>query len=387
METKTTAFAARTRSFVEGGLAGLLGEGHRLGAIDLAAGTPREPTPPGALIEAAGLAMRAGRNQYENPAGNQELRALVAASLPGSVNPDTEITITVGATEGLCVALLSTVDPGDEVIVLEPFYDNFAGAVGLAGGQLRTVPLRPSEWRFDTTELAAAFGPRTRAIILNTPHNPTGRVLDRAELTQIGELCERWNCTLICDEVYATFVYGGRRHLSPADLPELSERSIIVGSLSKSHAISGWRLGYLRATPRYTQVLRQVHVATTGGAAAPLQHAVLSTDLLTVSRWNPAPIMEKRAGQMVELVRAAGLRTDLPEGGCYVMADIRQVTDEGGEIFAGRMLREAGVLVAPGAYFYRNQADGASFVRFAFNRTQEVLAAAEDRLAGFGRHT
>jgi N-succinyldiaminopimelate aminotransferase len=374
--------ASRAQALRDGGLVALVREGSRIGAVDLAVGTPQAPQPPDELLAAAADAMRAGHNQYEDPSGIRGLRTLIAGTLTTPADPDTEITITVGATEGLCVAVLTAVDPGDEVIVLEPFFENFLGPVAIANGQPRFVRLRPPHWRLDPDELASAFGPRTRAIILNTPHNPTGRVFDLQELEHIAYLCDRWNTTVICDEVYAAYTFGGRRHISPADLPDLRQRSISIGSFSKSHAISGWRLGFLRATPERTSALRRVHVATTSGASAPLQHAMLAANLFGTDRWNPAPSMEDMAGKALDLVRQAGMRAEAPEGGCYVMADIRPVTGDDSASFATRLLEKAGVLVAPGTFFYADPADGAAHIRVAFNRTPETLADAASRLAG-----
>jgi N-succinyldiaminopimelate aminotransferase len=379
--------AARARVLGDGGLVALVREGSRIGAVDLAVGTPQAPEPPEELLAAAADALRARHNQYEDPSGIRGLRALIAETLTTPADPDAEITITVGATEALCVALLTTVDPGDEVIVLEPFFENFLGAVAIAGGRPRLVRLRPPQWRFDPDELASAFGPRTRAIILNTPHNPTGRVLDLEELEQIAYLCDRWNTTVICDEVYAAYTFGGRRHISPADLQHLRQRSITIGSFSKSHAISGWRLGFLRAVPECTSVLRRVHVAITSGAAAPLQHAVVGANLFRADRWNPGPGMEEMAGKALSLVRQAGMRAEPPEGGCYVMADIRPVTDDDSASFASQLLEKAGVLVAPGTFFYAEPADGAGHIRVAFNRPVKTLADAAARLAGIRRQT
>jgi N-succinyldiaminopimelate aminotransferase len=377
--------AARAQALAEGGLVALVREGSRIGAVDLAVGTPQAPAPPDELLAAAAGALRAGHNQYEDPSGVRGLRAVIAQTLTTPADPDTEITITVGATEGLCVAVLTAVDPGDEVIVLEPFFENFLGAVAVAGGRPRFVRLRPPHWRLDPDELAAAFGARTRAIILNTPHNPTGRVLDLAELEHIAYLCDRWDTTIICDEVYAAYCFGGRRHISPADLPHLRQRSIIIGSFSKSHAISGWRLGFVRAARERTSALRRVHVAITSGASAPLQHAMLAANLFRAERWNPAPAMEESAGKALEIVRQAGMRAQAPEGGCYVTADIRPVTDDDSASFAIWLLKETGVLVAPGTFFYADPADGAALIRVAFNRTPETLAHAAERLAGLGR--
>jgi aminotransferase len=378
--------AARTRGLPSGGLVALLGAGRASGAVDLAVGTPGWPSPPPELIEAACAALRAGDNQYAHPDGSPELRAALAAALGTAgqpVDPDTELTITVGGSEGLGVALLSTVDPGDEVVLLAPCYENFVGAVALAGGVPRYVPVDARHgWRCDPDRLAAAFGPRTRAIVLNTPNNPTGHMLTRAELAEIAELCERWDVTVICDEVYSAYTFDGRTHVSAADVPALRERSIVIGSLSKSHAISGWRLGYLRAPAAMSSVLRQVHVATTAGAASPLQQAVVRAGVLT-GGWQPAARMQRNRDRVVAMFTALGLRCRVPDGGCYVVADIRPVTTESSVEFAGRLLRAGGVVVVPGEFFFDQGAGGADFVRIAVNRAGDTLDAAERALARF----
>lgn len=373
--------AARVRQLPDGGLVALLREGRAADVVDLAAGTPGAPRTSERLIEAACLAVRSGANQYEDPAGNAELRAQVADTFGTPADPATEITITVGASEALCVALMSTVDPGDEVIVLEPFYENFLGAVALAGGRPRFVPMYAPDWRFDPGELAAAFNRSTRAIVINTPTNPTGRVLDREELGQIAELCARWNVTVISDEVYAACVFDDRAHVSVADLPELRDRAIVIGSLSKSHAISGWRLGFLRADPVRTKALRDVHIATTSGAAAPLQRAAAAAGVLVPGAWDPAPQLRRLRDRTVEIFSGIGLACGRTEGGCYVMADIRPHTDLDCHAYVRELLAEAGVLIAPGGFFFADQRRGAPFVRIAFNRPPELLEAAARRLA------
>lgn len=229
--------------------------------------------------------------------------------------------------------------------------------------------------------VGAAFGPRTRAVVVNSPANPTGRTLDRAELAELAELCERWDVTLISDEVYAPFVYDGRPHVSAADLPALRDRSIVIGSLSKSHALSGWRIGHLRACARITADLRKIHLATSFGASGPLQRAVAASGLLTDESWNPLPELQQLRDTAVALFTEAGLPCLPPEGGCYIMADIRSITDEDCATFVRRVALERKVLVVPGRCFFRdNQADS-GHVRIAFNKTPQILGEAQRRLA------
>jgi N-succinyldiaminopimelate aminotransferase len=344
------------------------------GAIDLALGTPGYPEPATEIIEAAYEAMRAGRNQYEHPSGDLRLRERIAATLRTPTDPATELTITVGATEALCVALLAVVDPGDEVVLLDPGYEQFRAAITLAGAVPRFVPLHPADWRFDPAELAAAFSPRTRAVLLNSPANPTGRVLTRRELTQIAELAERWDTTVICDEVYSNYVFDGRELTSITEVPGLAERSIIVGSLSKSYAISGWRLGFLRADAARTTVLRRVHELTTNGAAAPLQvavgHAALSVDLRTSGAQ-----MGHRRDLAMEIFTGMGMKIAPAEGGCFLFADVSPLTGgrRDSRAFAIELLDATGVLVVPAGSCFAEPARGAQHVRIAFNRQPDLL--------------
>lgn len=375
--------AARIGGFASGKLPALLTEAVKHDAIDLALGTPGTSTPQG-FVDAACTALSAGRtNQYEVPAGNLELRRQLARALSARTDPLTELTITVGATEALAAALLALVDPGDEVILFEPFYETFISAVALAGGVPRRVSLRPPTWRWARSELASAFGPRTRAILLNTPSNPTGRVLDEGELAEIAELCAHWDTTVICDEVYSAFVFDGHTHVSAAEQPALRQRSVVVGSLSKSHAMSGWRIGYIRASAELTTVLRQVHVALVAGTAAPLQEAAAQAAALDPDFGRPGDDLSAQRERTMKVFSDLGVDCMPPEGGCYVMADIRPMTDEDGESFAYRLVKEARVLVVPGSYFYADEACGNEFVRIAFNRPVELFDEVERRLAPF----
>ncbi|MGW4729256.1 pyridoxal phosphate-dependent aminotransferase [Streptomyces shenzhenensis] len=353
------------------------------GAIDLALGTPGYPEPAPDLIEAAVDAMRSGRNQYDHPSGDLPLRERIAETLVPGTDPHTELTVTVGATEALCVALLATVDPGDEVVLLDPGYEQFRAAVTLAGAVPRFVPLHPPAWRYDPADLAAAFGPRTRAVLLNSPANPTGRVLERGEFDEIAALCERWDATVVCDEVYGTFVFDGRPWLSVTEVPGLAERSIVVGSLSKSHAVSGWRLGFLRADAARTETLRRVHELTTNGAATPLQVAV-GTAALTMDLRTAAQEMSRRRDLVQDTFSRKGMKFAPTEGGCYLFADVSPLTGRrhSSRRFVLELLDEAGVLLAPGAPFFAEPTRGEQYVRIAFNRQTDLLHEVERRVLG-----
>ncbi len=353
--------------------------------IDLAVGTPGYPSTSAGLIDEAAEAMRAGRNQYEYPAGELELRRAIADMLGDGADPDREITVTAGATEALYIALLSTLDPGDEVVLFSPGYEQLAAAAALVGAQLRYVRLHAPDWRYDPAELAAAFTSRTRAVLLNTPANPTGRVLSRQELNEIGELCQRWDATVICDEVYRTFVFDGRPHVSVTEVPALADRNIVIGSFSKSHAVSGWRLGFVRSDPQRSETMRRVHELTTNGTAAPLQaaagRAARAVDLDEVCRE-----MGSRRSMAQDVFGGIGMKFAPVEGGCFLLADISPLTGgrEDCKAFVYRMLDDAGVLLAPGTPFFADPADGQSYVRIAFNRQAETLREAERRIAAAG---
>ncbi|MBQ0853727.1 pyridoxal phosphate-dependent aminotransferase [Streptomyces sp. BH-SS-21] len=376
-----SAVSARAARLPNSGLAEVFMLGRSTDAIDLAIGTPGYPETPTAMIEEASRAMRAGHNQYENPAGGQLLRQRIAEMLGAPTDADTEITVTAGATEALYLALLATIDPGDEVVVFTPGFDQFAAAIELVGGIPRFVRLEAPEWRFDSATLAAAFTARTRAVVLNTPGNPTGRVLTHDELAELAELCERWNVTVISDEVYSTYVFDGRRHLSVADVPGLAERSIVVGSLSKSHAVSGWRLGFLRADPSRTQVLQRVHQLTTLGTAAPLQHAA-GLAIPSVDREAVAAQMSARRDLAQDIFSRLGMKFAPVEGGCYLFADIGPLTGgrRNSQEFMRDLVDRCRVLVVPGGAFFADPSDGDQYVRIAFNRPAETLRTAERQL-------
>ncbi|MGW2475136.1 pyridoxal phosphate-dependent aminotransferase [Streptomyces sp. NPDC001665] len=385
LATRTTGApprgARRIDALPAGSLAHLLHLGKEWGALDLAGGVPGTPRPPRSVLDAAVQQLTEGDQQYEDTSGNPTLRAQLAETLPYPVDPRTELTVTTGASEALAVAMLATLDPGDEVILLEPFYENFLAALALAGGTPRFVRLRAPEWRWDPQELAAAFGPRTRAVVINSPANPTGRTLTREELEELGALCEKWDVTVVSDEVYAPFVYDGAAHVSAADVPSLRERSIVIGSLSKTYALSGWRIGHLWAAPPVTERLRAVHLATSFSASGPLQRAVAASGILQDRTWQPTARLQELRDRTVALFTAAGLPCRPPEGGCYIMADLGGVTDEDCESFVKNLASRRRVLVVPGRCFYRDHTADSRHVRIAFNKSPDTLAEAERRLS------
>ena len=380
---RTVPVARRVGELARSGLFRLLAEGSGQQVIDLALGVPGAPHTPPELVETACAAMRDGVNQYELPDGNLALRRLIAAELPVRTDPQTELTITVGASEGLTAAILATVDPGDDVIVFEPYYENFISAIALAGGVPRLVRMHPPQWRFDPAELRAAFGPRTRAVLVCTPNNPTGHVLTRAEFGEIAELCQRWNAVVISDEIYSTYVFDGHRHVSAVEVPSLLDRSVVLGSLSKSHAVSGWRIGYLRTGAALMGPIRQVHQAVCGGAAAPFQEAAARVAAARPGFLRPLADLGAQRDAVVSMFDELGFRCISPDGGCYTMADIRAFTDEDCESLALRLVRDAGVMVTPGKFFHSVKAEGAHLVRIAFNRQLALLDEVRHRLTSY----
>ncbi|WP_328936930.1 pyridoxal phosphate-dependent aminotransferase [Streptomyces tauricus] len=354
------------------------------GAVDLASGVPLG-NPPEAVLAAATAAMRAGHNQYAPGAGSPQLRAMVAERLrrdrAAVVDPEHEVTITSGATEGVLAALLTCVDPGDEVLVPEPWFESYPGAVRLVGAVPRPVPLTSDGWRLDIDVVRAAITPRTRAILLNTPHNPTGRVFSAAETAALMEVCVRQDIVCITDEVYDNFVFGRSEMTSPLDLPSAREHVIAVGSFSKSLQMSGWRLGYCVASPALTAGLRRVVERTTVCAPTPLQEGAAAVSTASSGAENFRSTREA----MVERLAEAGMEVSPPEGGWFVFARIDRVTPLPAGEFATRLLDEAGVLVAPGSAFFADPRDGDRWIRTSFVRDFEIMDQGMKRLENYLR--
>jgi aspartate/methionine/tyrosine aminotransferase len=364
-------------------LAGLMRLAAEIGAIDIALGIP-PGEPPAEAVRAATAALTGGRNQYAPPEGLLALREVIAELARRhrgvTVDPATEVTITCGATEGVLNALLAVTDPGDEVVLFEPCYENYPGMIELAGAVPRPVPLAGPGWRLDLGAVRAALTPRTRAVLLNTPHNPTGRAFDEDEVAGLLELCARHGLVLITDEVYEGFVYDGRRHVSPLGRPAAAEHAIVVGSLSKSLQMSGWRLGYCLASPALTAAVRRVHERTTVGAPGPLQVGAAAVNVAALA--DDSAYYQRRRDHLVTRLEELGLTMARPEGGWFVLAAV-DAFGRPSDLLAEELVRSAGVLVAPGTSFFTDPADGRRWVRMTFVRDEGRTEEALDRMRKF----
>ena len=355
------------------------------GAVNLSQGFP-DFACPDELKEAAIAAIREDLNQYAITWGAKSLRdALVvkyARDNHMTIDPETDITVCCGATEAMISALLAVINPGDEVIIFEPFYENYGPDAILSGATPRFVKLNPPDWSFDEKKIAAAFNDRTKAIIINTPNNPTGRVFTREELTFLGDLCRKWNVLAITDEPYEYMVFDGREHVSLASLEGMAERTITISAFSKTFAVTGWRLGYCVASPEITGAIRKVHDFLTVGAPHPLQEAVgrlLPNSEAYLKRLS-GEYQERRDIFMRGLAEAEMEPLNTPEGAYYVMVDIEKYGHATDTEFARWMIREIGVATVPGSSFYNNPEDGHKLVRFCFPKKPETLHEAARRL-------
>jgi len=357
------------------------------GAINLAQGFP-DFDPPRVLIEAAVEALRSGYNQYSITWGAPNLRRALAEKLSWyngvEVDPEKHITVTCGATEAMMATLLSVVNPGDEVIVFEPFYENYGPDALLSGATLRHVPLHleEPECPFDPDELRAAFNKRTRAIIINTPHNPSGKVFSREELEFIASLCREHNVIAITDEVYEHILYNGRKHVSLASLPGMAERTVIVNSVSKTYSVTGWRVGWaVTRNEGIADGIRRAHDFLTVGAPAPLQEAAAMALRMPRSYYDElARMYQRKRDLMLEILQRAGFRSILPYGAYYIMADFTGISSEDDVAFSHFLTKEYGVATVPGSSFYKDPSMGRRYVRFAFPKKEETLEEVRQRL-------
>jgi aspartate/methionine/tyrosine aminotransferase len=368
-------------------------------AINLSQGYP-DFAAPEILKKAASDAIFADVNQYAITWGAKNFRdALVSKTkrfLGIDIDPEREITVSCGSTEAMIDVLLAVINPGDEVIVFEPFYENYGPDAILSGATPRFVKMRPpadenSFWSYDESELAAAFGPNTKAIILNTPNNPTGKVFTRAELEFIRDLCVRWNAFCITDEIYEHILYDGAEHISMARIEGMRERTIVINGMSKTYSVTGWRVGWAIAPPEATSAIRKVHDFLTVGAAAPLQQAGAIALHSPQSYYDrlAANYAEKRA-RLLKILEQAGFTVFKPRGAYYIMTDISRFPDPDpvrfaagtkDVAFAKYLVEEIGVASVPGSSFYNDARDGANQVRFTFCKKESTLAAGEARLS------
>jgi aminotransferase len=355
------------------------------GGINLAQGFPDFPAP-AELIEAAARALRDGYNQYAITWGSPRLREALAEKVGWfnglHVDPERNITITCGATEAMMAALLATVDPGDEAIIFEPFYENYGPDAKLSGAVPRFVRLRLEPgFPFDPEDLRAAMTPRTKAIIINTPHNPTGKVFSRAELEVIADLCLRHNLLAITDEVYEHITYDGLAHTSLAALPGMADRTVVVNSVSKTYSVTGWRVGWAIAPRAITDGIRKVHDFLTVGAAAPLQEAAVTALRFPREYYaNLAMMYQRKRDTLLAILRGAGFPCLVPAGAYYIMCDITPFGYADDSEFTMHMIRDVGVAPVPGSSFFHDPSAGRGYVRFAFPKREETFADVRDRL-------
>ncbi len=361
-------------------------------AVNLSQGFPDFPAPE-AIKTAACAAIEADINQYAITWGAKRFRDAIAEKtrwyLGLDVDPDREIVVTCGSTEAMIAAMMATLDPGDEVIVFEPYYENYGPDAILTQAKVRYVTLYPPSWTFDPAELRAAFNDNTRAIIINTPHNPTGKVFTYDELRVIADLCVEFDVLALTDEIYEHILYPdtGRdvRHTAIATLDGMRNRTVTINALSKTYSVTGWRVGYAIAPPEITNAIRKVHDFLTVGAAAPLQEAGVAALNLPASYYDHLrEDYQKRRDFFLGVLEETGFKAFRPDGAYYIMTDINEFGFEDDVKFADHLVRNVGVAVVPGSSFYSRPELGRHQVRFCYCKRDETLELAAERLRKLG---
>ncbi len=353
-------------------------------AVNLAQGFPDFPMPE-LMKEAACTAIRGDINQYAVTWGTPVLRQAIAEKYRRwydmEVDPDLNVTVTCGATEAMASVFMALLNPGDEVIVPEPFYENYGPDAILAGASPVFVPFEKPDWKLDPDRLRKAFTKRTKAIIVNTPHNPTGRVLTRDEMSMIAQLCIEHDAWAITDAPYEHMVYAGHHH-EIATWPGMRERTITISSLSKTWSATGWRIGWIIAPPAQTSPIRKIHDFLTVGAPAPLQTAAAVGFAFGPDYYNQfTEDYRKRRTFLSDVLKEAGFEFAMPEGAYYIFADFSKISDLDDVTFAKWMTQELGVATVPGSSFFSRKEDGRTFTRFAFCKKQSTLDDAAERLS------
>ncbi len=353
-------------------------------AVNLGQGFPNFPGPD-FLKEAAIKAIQDDVNQYAPGSGQPRLREAIARKMARfyglPVNPDTEVTVTTGATEAIFATILGLVNPGDEVIIFEPFYDSYLPAVQIAGGAPRFYTLRDPDWSIDPDRLAALFSDKTRLILINTPHNPTGKVYTEQELRLIADLCQKYDVVAVTDEVYEHIIFDDCKHVCMATLPGMSNRTVTISSAGKTFSMTGWKVGWTVAAPELTQALFRVHQFMTYSGATPLQEAVATALHASNDYYTELKAMyQSNRDFLVDTLRQAGLKPIAPKGTYFIIANIQELGFPDDVAFCRHLTAEVGVAAIPPSAFYYNPANGASLARFAFCKTRDVLEEAALRL-------
>ena len=375
--------------FTESVIREMTREALKYGAVNLSQGFPDFPAPED--IKARAMeAIAADVNQYAITWGAKDFREAIARKtewyLGLSIDPETEITVTCGSTEGMIAAMMATVDPGGEVIVFEPFYENYGPDAILSDATPRYVALRPPDWTFDREELRAAFNERTKAVIICNPNNPTGKVFTRDEMEFVASLCREFDALCFTDEIYEHILYPREGaeigHISMAQMDGMRERTVIVNSMSKTYSVTGWRVGYCIAPPEITGAIRKVHDFLTVGAAAPLQSAGAYALSLPPAYYDKLQSdYVARRDLLLPVLESAGFKTFSPDGAYYIMTDIEGFGFKTDVEFTRHLIREVGVACVPGSSFYSRPELGAQQVRFCFCKKDETLLKAAERLS------
>jgi aminotransferase len=356
----------------------------RYGGVNLSQGFPDFGAPE-VVKEAAVAAIRADVNQYAVTWGASTFREAIAREFTRryglDVDADAQVTVCCGATEAMMATMTAIIDPGDEVIVFEPFYENYGPDAILSGATPRYVTLQEPFWTFDPAELADAFNDRTKAIILNTPNNPTGKVFTRDELETIATLCRKWDAVAISDEIYEHIIYDGLPHVPIATIEGMADRTVTINSLSKTYSVTGWRVGWTISPPSLTGAIRKVHDFLTVGAAAPLQEAgVVALGLPDSYYQHLAAAYERRRDLLLDILERRRFTCYKPGGAYYIMTDISGFGFHDDVQFARYLVKDVGVAAVPGSSFYRNPAAGRTKLRFCFCKRDETLREADRRL-------
>lgn len=374
----------RTENFTESVIREMTRRNAIVNGINLAQGFP-DFDPPQELLEAAVKAMRDGYNQYAITWGSPRLREAICEKIRWynriDADPAKNVTVTCGATEAMMSVLLAIINPGDEVIIFEPYYENYGPDAIVSGAKPVYVPLVEPEFSFDPAKLRAAFSDKTKAIIINTPHNPSGKVFNQEELELIAELCEHYDALVITDEIYEHILYDGASHISPASIPGLKNRTITINGLSKTYSATGWRIGYAIAPEEITGAIRKIHDFLTVGAPAPLQEAAVTGLKLSPNYYTMlAAFYQHKRDIMCSALSDVGFTPFVPKGAYYVLCDISKFEAISDVDFAIRMVEEIGVAAVPGSSFYSSRNLGRDKIRFTFCKTEETLRAAIQRL-------
>ena len=388
--------AARSRPFQESVIREMTRLGDETGSVNLSQGLP-DFQPPSQVLAAAIAAIENGDNQYTFPFGSPSFREAISKKTSSynhiPSDPESDVTVTCGVSEAIMAVILALTDPGDEVIILEPWYENYLPDCYMAGVQPRFVSLQEPDYVFDTRELRNAFNARTRLILINTPHNPSGRIFSHAELEEITKLCCEHGVIAVTDEIYEYILYEGRRHISIGSLPGMEDRTVTISGLGKSYALTGWRVGWTVAHSQITNLIRKVHDYLTICAPAPFQTAgVVALGLPEDYYVDLRDQYHSRRTVLLNALDAAGLPYREPEGAYYVMAGFDGVAWESGRFkqpgwsldrtFAEFLAREIGVAVVPGSSFYFDPIHGSRRVRLNFAKDLSTMAEAAKRLSG-----